>query len=143
VNIPAHLRDLNPDLKPKTLKTLRLKVKGEKGPRYYENKLCDQLAERGVERPLREVMFSRHGRRWRFDLAWQEQRVAVEVDGGTWSGGRHTRGAGFKEDCIKLNHAAREGWKVLRFTTDMVTDESAADFVAETLKEIGTEVLKW
>jgi very-short-patch-repair endonuclease len=141
VNVSADVQALNPGIK---LKGARLKDERPKpDPKRFENKLIEQLAKRGIEQPMREVVFCIHGRKWKFDLCWQEQRVAVEVDGGTWSGGRHTRGAGFKEDCIKLNHAAREGWKVLRFTTDMVTDESAADFVADTLKEIGTEVLKW
>jgi very-short-patch-repair endonuclease len=132
---------LNPHLNKSVLK--RARVKGDPDPKRFENKLIEQLAERGIEQPMREVKFCIHGRQWRFDLCWQEQRVAVEVDGGTWSGGRHNRGAGFKEDCIKLNHAAREGWKVLRFPTDMVTDGSAAEFIAETLDEIGTEVLKF
>jgi hypothetical protein len=58
-------------------------------------------------------------RQWRFDIAWFSNKpggIAVEVDGGTWSGGRHTRGAGFEADCEKLNEAALLGWRVLRVT---------------------------
>lgn len=54
-------------------------------------------------------------RKWRFDFAWPEQKVAVEVDGGVFSGGRHTRGMGFIRDCEKLNMACEMGWKVLRY----------------------------
>jgi len=39
--------------------------------------------------------------------------LAVEVDGGTWTGGRHTRGAGFEADCEKLNAAVIAGFRVL------------------------------
>ena len=55
-------------------------------------------------------------RKWRFDFAWPERKVAVEIDGGTYSGGRHVRGKGYEGDCNKLNAAVMAGWVVLRFT---------------------------
>ena len=55
-------------------------------------------------------------RKWRADYAWPLQRVLVEIDGGAWSGGRHTRGAGFIADMEKLNAAALLGYAVLRYT---------------------------
>jgi len=61
------------------------------------------------------------GRRWRFDRAWVERKVAIELDGATWSGGRHTRGAGFRNDCEKANAAAALGWRVCHLTSDMVS----------------------
>lgn len=143
MNVSADVRKLNPHLPSSALKRARLKDERKPDPKRFENELVEQLVKAGVEVPLREVKFCIHGRQWRFDMAWAEQRVAVEVDGGAWSQGRHTRGAGFKEDCIKLNHAAREGWKVLRFTTDMVTDGTAAEFVKETLDEVGTGKMAW
>lgn len=54
-------------------------------------------------------------RRWRFDFAWPEKKIAVEIEGGVWTGGRHTRGAGFIADAEKYNTAALLGWRVLRF----------------------------
>jgi very-short-patch-repair endonuclease len=65
------------------------------------------------------------GRDWRFDRCHPYARIAVEIDGGTWSGGRHTRGAGFRDDCIKLNAAASRGWLVYRLTSDMLRDDPA------------------
>lgn len=59
-------------------------------------------------------------RRWRFDFADLIAMVAVEVDGGAYSGGRHTRGAGFEADCEKLNTAALLGWTVFRVTPGMI-----------------------
>lgn len=55
-------------------------------------------------------------RRWRFDYAWPEIKLAVEVHGGTYSNGRHTRGGGFIVDREKMNEAAIYGWTVLEVT---------------------------
>jgi len=60
-------------------------------------------------------------RRWRFDFAFPKQKVAVEVEGGAYTRGRHTRGSGFTADCEKYSHAAAMGWKVLRFTGEQIT----------------------
>ncbi len=69
--------------------------------------------------PVREYQFCK-GRRWRFDFAFPEQMVAIEVEGGTWNGGRHTRGSGYEKDLEKYNAATALGWKVYRYTTAMV-----------------------
>ena len=53
-------------------------------------------------------------RRWRFDFAIPEEKVAVEVEGGVWTGGRHTDGSGFVKDMEKYNEATMRGWAVLR-----------------------------
>ena len=63
------------------------------------------------------------GRQWRFDFAWPDRMLAVEIDGGAFSGGRHTRGAGFVEDCRKLTAATLLGWRVLRFTSGDLEDD--------------------
>lgn len=53
-------------------------------------------------------------RRWRFDWAWPEFKVALEVEGGAWTGGRHTRGKGFLNDMEKYNEAVCLGWRIIR-----------------------------
>lgn len=78
----------------------------------------------GLPKPVKEYRFH-PPRRWRFDRVWPEQRVAVELEGGIWSRGRHVRGAGFERDCEKYNTAAVEGWTVLRFTASMLRDDPA------------------
>ena len=55
-------------------------------------------------------------RKWRFDVAWPDMMIAVEIDGGTWIQGRHSRGAGQSKDNEKINAAQSLGWKVYRFT---------------------------
>lgn len=74
-------------------------------------------------------------RKWRFDFAWPDAKLALEVDGGTFSGGRHTRGKGFEEDCIKLNEAAKLGWFVLRATGRLVKNASVAADVGIMLQQ--------
>lgn len=60
-------------------------------------------------------------RKWRFDFAHSDSRVAVEIEGGTWVAGRHTTGTGFERDCEKYNEAAFLGWVVFRLTQEMLT----------------------
>lgn len=57
-------------------------------------------------------------RKWRFDYAIVELKIAIEVDGAVWVGGRHNRASGYIADIEKLNTAASMGWLVLRITTD-------------------------
>lgn len=52
-------------------------------------------------------------RKWRFDFAFPASRVAVEVQGGLFSRGRHTRGAALVKEYEKLTAAAVAGWRVL------------------------------
>ena len=61
-------------------------------------------------------------RRWRFDRAYPECKVGIEIEGATWAGGRHTREPGYSGDCEKYNEAARLGWRVFRFTRLMLDE---------------------
>ena len=74
-----------------------------------------------MPQPEREFMFAKSiGRRWLFDRAWPEVKIAVELEGGVYTEGRHTRGKGFEGDCEKYNTAQAMGWVVLRFTSNML-----------------------
>ena len=84
--------------------------------------------------PYPEVEYKFHPtRRWRFDFAWPDQKLAVEVEGGVFSNGRHSRGKGFTEDCVKYNQAVILGWRVLRFTTSQITQNEAVDIIKSAL----------
>lgn len=74
------------------------------------------------------------GRRWRFDFAWPAKKVAVEIEGGVFSGGRHTRGYGYQSDCEKYNAATMLGWKLIRLTSKMI-DEKSVENVKKLLNE--------
>ena len=85
--------------------------------------------------PLTEYRFCK--RRWRLDFAWPKQKVAVECEGGIWQQGRHTRGKGFEDDCMKYNRATADGWRVFRCTAGMLERDPAAfvEMVLEAIEE--------
>ena len=57
-------------------------------------------------------------RKWRFDYAIPEHKVALEVEGGIWTKGRHTRPQGFLGDIEKYNAGTLLGWRIFRVTPD-------------------------
>lgn len=75
--------------------------------------------------PVREYKFHPK-RKWRFDFAWPDRKVAVECEGGTWlttSGGRsagHAHPKRFEADCWKHDHAVALGWRVFKVTAGML-----------------------
>ena len=75
-------------------------------------------------------------RRWRFDFAIANAKhmLAIEIDGGMWIQGRHTRGSGQMKDNEKFNHAALLGWRVLRFAPSQVLDGTAIYFIKKVLE---------
>lgn len=89
-----------------------------------------QLTGTKLPYPKREFRFHEK-RQWRFDFAWPESKLAVEIEGGTWINGRHTRGLGYAKDCEKYNEATRAGWKVYRFTSNMIIEGKAIKFLLE------------
>ena len=101
----------------------------DKKGKYFEVKASELEAQFSVlvkiyrlPKPAQEFRFD-PVRRFRFDFAWETQKLAVEINGGTWSRGRHSRGSGQRNDCIKLNLAIERGWRVLQFTGDMLKDD--------------------
>jgi very-short-patch-repair endonuclease len=89
-----------------------------------EETLALQLRATRAPAFVREYRFA-PPRRWRFDFAWPDRQIAVEVDGGTWVQGKHSRGAGVHNDCEKACQAAILGWRVLRVDSVMVRDGTA------------------
>jgi very-short-patch-repair endonuclease len=85
---------------------------------YYLRFLCPDLAVGMVEQ-YKIVP----DRKWRWDFAWPEKKVAIECHGGLYSGGAHTRPAGVQRDMNKANAATVAGWRVLYFSTDDIEDD--------------------
>ena len=97
-------------------------------------RLC---VEAGLPEPVAEYRFHGVGM-WGIELAWVDQKVGLEIDGGIWSGGRHTRGAGWLKDTEKLNTLACMGWRMLRCTPSDLCRTETVEMVREAVDASGT-----
>ena len=94
------------------------KVKSERVVSEGEAILAQHLKAHGVNF---EQEFKFHpDRKWRADFYIVDHMLLVEVEGGIWSGGRHTRAKGYIGDMEKYNAAVALGYRVLRFSTEQV-----------------------
>lgn len=100
--------------------------------RLADELLRAQLRDAGLPEPVREHRFC-PGRRFRFDWAWVPERVALELEGGVWTWGRHVRPQGYERDCEKYSLAAILGWRVIRATPAMVEDGQALELLQQAL----------
>ena len=85
----------------------------EDSMKYNTKVVLAYFKSMGIPDPETEYKFC-VDRKWRFDFAWPVYRVALECEGGVWTGGRHTSGSGFVKDMEKYNFAVCDGWAVLR-----------------------------
>lgn len=121
------------DLPPEQRDAIRAAKRRAK--RAAERKLRDYFEGAVGVRPQTEYQFAADaGRKWAFDVAFVEQRVALEVEGGVWSEGRHTRGSGFLADMEKYNAAAVRGWRLLRCVPDDLYGAQVVQLVRDALK---------
>lgn len=88
----------------------------------------------GTGKGLRQRLQDAGLKDWRIDIAHIGKKLAIEVEGGIWNGGRHTRGAGFDEDCRKYNVLQLLGWRVLRFTGTSIKSGVALATIEAALK---------
>jgi very-short-patch-repair endonuclease len=101
-----------------------------------EEEFALQLKAYRINGWVREYRFD-PVRRWRFDFAWPDLQLAVELQGGIF--GRksgHNTGAGIRNGMEKLNRAQIAGWTVLQFYVDDVKSGAAALLVSEFLVEL-------
>lgn len=59
-------------------------------------------------------------RKWRFDFAIPDKKIAIEIEGGIWLIGRHNRPISMIKDFEKYNEAAKLGWRILKYTPEQV-----------------------
>jgi len=113
----------------------RPKVKGEKIPNEFEAKLARELKTLKIEF---EQEFEFHPKRkWRADFHLVDKKILVEVEGGIWTGGRHTRGRGYLGDLEKYNAATMMGFQVIRFSTDQVKSGHAIQQIVKMVGDLG------
>ena len=127
--------------------TVRLPAKRKK-PVDYAAGLASQLGMSGLK-PLREYrLFATYVglgpgiktrmaiygyRDFRFDLAFPAERLAVDIQGGGWIAGHHSRGAGMEDDCEKISGAVALGWRVLLVTPKQVKNGRALGWIMRAL----------
>lgn len=75
-------------------------------------------------------------RRWRADFYFPKGNLLVEIEGGTWNQGRHNRAVGYRKDLEKYNEATKMGYRLLRYTTEMVAEGKAIDDVRKVLEAL-------
>lgn len=113
----------------------RPKVKGEKIPNEFEAKLAGELKTLKIEF---EQEFEFHpDRKWKADFHLVDKKILVEVEGGIWSGGRHTRGKGYIGDMEKYNAATMMDFQVIRFSTDQVKSGHAIQQIEKMVGDLG------
>jgi very-short-patch-repair endonuclease len=106
---------------------------------HTEHRLEDEFLRRalarGIPSPLRQsnLPWQGTGRKFRADFLWPDAKLVVEVDGGTWRGGRHTRGSGYERDCEKLALACLAGYRLIKVTSHQVRSGAAVDWVGGAL----------
>mgnify|MGYP000273483790 CR=1 FL=1 len=111
----------------KQIKEEKRKARSER-KKARRRRFCEMLRERGLPCPEPEHRFH-DTRKWRIDYAWEEEKVALEVEGGVWTRGRHTRGSGFLKDVEKYNEVALHGFVLIRTVPDDLLTEDTLDLV--------------
>ena len=111
--------------------------------------LWRQICGYSAPQPTRQYKFLTD-RKFAFDFAWPERKIAVECEGGIFAPrgkccpacgqpprSRHTTGTGFERDCEKYNLAADAGWIVYRVTAHMLQADPAKwiEIISEKIKE--------
>jgi hypothetical protein len=123
------------------IKRVKKKIEKKKPEELFLEQIIENRLDRNCE------FYPQHKfhptRKWRFDFAWDidhtmydfgRKKIAVEVQGGVWSGGGHVTGSGYTKDCEKLNEAQILGWDVLYITSSMVRDGSGIDYLKRLLE---------
>ncbi len=101
--------------------------------KYKPEIVTAHLKEFGIAEPVYEYKFH-PTRRWRLDLAWPDKKVAVEVQGGIFVSGRHSRGAALLKEWEKLNTAAMNGWRILYCQPKDLCTSATAFFIKESFE---------
>lgn len=107
-------------------------------------------ADRLPGAPIREFRFATGiGRKWRFDFAWPDLKIGVEVDGivvrsmtidgkrRTQVSGRHAHVTGMREDMHKRNTAMMLGWAVFHGERDLVESGELLRYLLRTFRARG------
>jgi very-short-patch-repair endonuclease len=104
-------------------------------------KYFQELKPEGVPLPERQYKIL-PDRKFRWDFAWPDDtvRLAIEIQGGSYMGGKHNTAKGQAADYEKHNLATLAGYRILYFNTEMLKDPaSCAETVIDMIARIGEE----
>lgn len=99
----------------------------------YDGTMKIACERAGVPLPDEKEYGFHDDRQWRFDYAWTTEQVALEIEGGVFTRGRHVRGKGYSGDMEKYNEAQLAGWLVLRCRPDQILTEKVFDWLRRAL----------
>lgn len=116
--------------KRRNMMSLPKKIPKNKPDYSFFMNLC---ASSHIPKPTPEFKFH-DTRKWRMDFAWPNYKLALEIEGGVHTGGRHTRGAGFEKDIEKYNEMSRLGWRIIRITPENLYKVSTIQLIIDCLK---------
>ena len=108
----------------------RAKNNVKPGTYYNRDVVTAYFTQQGLPAPVYEHRFH-PTRMWRLDIAWPDRLIAVEVEGGVWSGGRHGRGSGIVKDMEKANALTMAGWRLLRVLPNELCMQETVDMCKE------------
>lgn len=137
----ADTKRLNPDLFTSRPPATAVNGRRRQAPSATDT-LLHQIALFDLPTPEMEYLFH-PDRRWRFDMAWINEGIAVEIDGGIWMQTKSGRSKGhahpkrFIQDLEKLNEAILQGWRVFRFTPQMVSKGLAIGWLERAFAQFG------
>jgi very-short-patch-repair endonuclease len=90
-----------------------------------ERALATQIKQHGLPEPKEQFMLPESARKYRWDFAWPQYRLVVEVNGGIWVPSEHSTGTGIKRDYDKNNEGELCGYSQLTFDSGAIDDGSA------------------
>lgn len=135
---PAQAEKLGLNKPPKKKRTKTVKTGWIDDSRNIKNKSSKKdpfilLVDQNLKEDVWPEFYFSPDRQWRFDYCIPQHMIFIEVEGGVWTGGRHTRPQGFLNDAEKYNSATALGWKMIRVTPPTLLSESTINLIKKTI----------
>jgi len=103
-------------------------------PSQLEDLFAFQLDACGLGGYVREAQIIPH-RKYRYDFYYPEANLCIEIQGGVWSNGAHSRPTGITRDYEKANLCVQHGFRLLQFDVKQVKSGDAVEFVRSIIQQ--------
>ena len=103
----------------------------------WEDRFFFEISALGLPHPERQYKFH-PSRKWRMDFFWklrEDCALCVEIQGGIYANGRHSRGAGYEKDMEKWNEAVLMGYDLFIFGPTHIKNGMGLEYVKRWLKK--------